>query len=354
MPGMAPASTPAAKKTEPTANPMPASPFADQGKTKSMSEMSPPQPDANKAPNTEGTKSGMRGMRGMDATVGSKAKPMPAMDQAGSPVRARMSIPGVTILGPPQKWEPPSGDDRTSELVSRPALATFQHFLQSSTMPVEDSQFHSLFIFDLLEYRANSKGSNTFVWDAVGWLGGDYNRLWVKTEGREDLSRGNRGEGDLQLLYGRLIAPFWDFQIGVRAKENLDSDFKDPRTYAVIGVQGIAPGNFNVEPAIYISDAGEVSGELTVSDDIYLTQRLVLQPRFQGEFSLQGDKRFDTGEGVTETDIGLRLRYEIRREIAPYIGVSWLRKYGETSNILRLQRETTESVSFVAGVQVWW
>jgi hypothetical protein len=103
--------------------------------------MSPPQPDANKAPNTEGTKSGMRGMRGMDATVGSKAKPMPAMDQAGSPVRARMSIPGVTILGRPQKWEPPSGDDRTSELVSRPALATFQHFLQSSTMPVEDSQF---------------------------------------------------------------------------------------------------------------------------------------------------------------------------------------------------------------------
>ena len=177
----------------------------------------------------------------------------------------------------------------------------------------------------------------------------------MKSEGSLDLSDGNRGVGDLQLLYGRMIAPFWDLQLGVRAKQNLGSGLRDnTRAYAVIGLQGLAPGNFDVEPAIYISDRGEVSAELTLSADLYLTQRLVLQPRFQGEVSLQGDDRFGTGSGVNETDIGLRLRYEIRREIAPYIGVSWLKQYGETARISRQEGETTDTVALVFGLRLWW
>ena len=176
-----------------------------------------------------------------------------------------------------------------------------------------------------------------------------------KTEGRQKLSGVNKGEGDLQLLYGRLIAPFWDLQLGVRAKSNLGSGLRDnTRSYAVIGLQGLAPGNFDVEPAIYISDRGEVSAELTVSADLYLTQRLVLQPRFQGEVSVQGDDRFGTGSGVTETDIGLRLRYEIAREFAPYIGISWLKQYGETARISRQEGETTDTVALVVGLRLWW
>ena len=152
-----------------------------------------------------------------------------------------------------------------------------------------------------------------------------------------------------------MIAPFWDLQLGVRTKQNLGSGLDgNTRTYAVIGLQGLAPGNFDVEPAIYISDRGEVSAELTVSADLYLTQRLILQPRFQGEVSLQGDDRFSTGKGVTETDIGLRLRYEIRREFAPYIGVSWFKKYGETAGIARQQGEPTDTVAFVVGLRLWW
>ena len=177
----------------------------------------------------------------------------------------------------------------------------------------------------------------------------------MKSEGNLDLSAEHRGTGDLQLLYGRMIAPFWDLQLGVRGKSNLGSGLDgNARTYAVIGLQGLAPGNFDFEPAIYISDRGEVSAELTVSADIYLTQRLILQPRFQGEISLQGDDRFGTGSGVTETDIGLRLRYEITREIAPYIGVSWLHSYGETASIARQQGEPGDSVAFVVGMRLWW
>ncbi|MGI8965091.1 MAG: copper resistance protein B [Limisphaerales bacterium] len=219
--------------------------------------------------------------------------------------------------------------------------------------PVEDSQVNHLALFDLLEYRAYSAGSPTMTWDFVGWLGGDYNRLWMKTEGDQNLSRGNGVQGDVQLLYGRLIAPFWDLQAGVRyngitgPNRNADS-----RTYAVIGLQGLAKQRFDVEPTLYISDRGEVSAELTVSIDYFLTQRLVLQPRFEAQASIQGDRKFDTASGVNQTDIGLRLRYEIWREFAPYIGVTWLQKYGGTASIARSQREPKGAVAFVAGVRL--
>ena len=386
MPGMAPKATPTPKKSAPAATPKPtaaamsqqemdampgmapkkAAPAAtstakpakaatSQAEMDAMPGMSPAKPAASKSAGPAPTKNDMAGMPGMAAPGAPKTKGMagmPGMPAGDASTPQRMSAPGVTILRPPQKWVPPRGDNRAAELLSRPAL---EQLMKPLPPPVEDSMLHSFSLFELLEYRANSAGPNAFVWDFVGWFGGDYNRLWIKTEGRLDLSDGNRGEGDLQLLYGRLIAPFWDFQIGVRGKSNLGSGFKNnTRTYAVIGVQGLAPGNFEVEPSIYISDRGEVSGELTVSADLYLTQRLVLQPRFAGEVSVQGDDRFGTGSGVTETDIGLRLRYEIRREIAPYIGVSWLKQYGETARIARQQGETSDTVALVLGLRLWW
>jgi copper resistance protein B len=295
----------------------------------------------------------------MDAMPGMKpARPTPKDDMAGMPgmepnaAPPRMSTPGITILRPPQKWVPPHGDNRSAELLSRSEL---EAHMKPLPPPVMDSMLYSFSLFELLEYRASSSGPDTFSWDFLGWYGGDFNRLWVKSEGSQDLGSGNDGTGDLQLLYGRLIAPFWDLQVGARTKSNLSSSLAgDARTYAVIGLQGIAPGNFDIEPALYLSDRGEVSAELTASYDLYLTQRIILQPRFQGEISLKGDDCFGTGEGVTETDIGLRLRYEITREIAPYIGVSWLRSYGQTGRIARQQGESSDTVSLVAGIRIWF
>jgi copper resistance protein B len=258
----------------------------------------------------------------------------------------------VTVLRPPQKWVPPRGDNRAAELLSRPTLG---EFMKPLPPPIEDSMLHSLVLFDLLEYRANSEGPMSFVWDFLGWFGGDYHRLWVKSEGSLDLSASPRGLGDVQLLYGHLLAPFWNLQFGVRNKFSLGSGIEgNSRTYAVFGLQGLAPGSFEVEPAVYISDRGEASVELTLSKDLYFTQRIILQPRFQGEASLRGDDRFGTAEGVTETDLGLRLRYEIAREFAPYIGVSWLRSYGETARLARQAGEITNTVAFVAGFRLWW
>ena len=317
MPGMAPEAKPAAKK------PAPATGEMTQEEMDAMPGMKPTTPD-------------------MEA--------MPGMESAATP--PRMSTPGITILRPPQKWQPPRGDNRAAELLSRSEL---EDYMKPLPGPVMDSMAYSFSLFELLEYRANSSGSDTFSWDFIGWYGGDFNRLWVKSEGSQDLNAGNDGTADLQLLYGRLIAPFWDLQAGIRTKFNLGSSLDgNTRTYAVIGLQGIAPGNFDFEPAIYISDSGEVSAELTASYDLYLTQRLILQPRFQGEISFQSDDRFGTGEGVTETDIGLRLRYEIAREIAPYVGVSWLRNYGQTGRLARQQGESSDAVAFVAGIRIWF
>lgn len=215
--------------------------------------------------------------------------------------------------------------------------------------------FFSFSQFELLEYRFTSSGPDLFVWDFGGWYGGDYHRLWVKTEGELELSGVNQGEGELQLLYSRLISPYWDFQVGARAKQNLGRGFADnSRTYAVIGLEGLSPFMFEVEPAIYISDRGEVSAELTASFDVRLAQRLVLQPRVDADVTVQGDKRFGTGRGGTGIDLGARLRYNIAREIAPYVGVSWERSFGANARIARDEGESPGKVSLVTGFQLWW
>ena len=350
MRGMSPKAVPAPEKTAPASAPKPGAAAMSQAEMEAMPGMAGPA--ANKS---VGAASDMSGMPGMGNTSGSTNKAMgamPGMASGGGQAPARMSVPGITILGPPQKWVPPRGDDRSDELRTRDELA---EFLRPLPLPVEDLMFHSMTLFEIFEIRANSAGADTFDWDLVGWYGGDVNRLWVKSEGSLDLDSGHDGSGDLQFLYGRLIAPFWDLQAGVRAKTNFGSGLDgNSRTYAVIGLQGLAPGNFDVEPAIFFSDRGETSAELTMSYDLYLTQRLILQPRFRGEVSLQGDDRFASGEGVNETDLGLRLRYEISREFAPYIGVSWLQSYGETAALARRRGDATDSVAFVTGIRFWW
>ncbi len=388
MPGMAPppTPTPAAKPKEnaEVVTPAPKTPTDSSAKKEmdAMPEMAPAKSTTDKSPTPAGdAMSGMPGMAPTKGPAGRSAAPaknemagmpamaagksaagqaagpatkgmagMPGMAPAGESGPPRQSVPGVTILGPAQKWAPPPGDDRSSELVPR---AELEGQLKSLPPPIEDSMPHSFLLFELLEYRAYNAGPATFTWDFVGWVGGDYNRLWIKTEGDLNLRRGNGVQGDLQLLYGRLIAPFWDFQAGVRFNGIMGPGRpRNGRVYGVLGFQGLAPGNFDVEPSLYISDRGEVSAELTISADLYLTQRLVLQPRLEAQASVQGDKQFATAKGMNQTDLGLRLRYEIRKDFSPYIGVSWQRKYGGTASIARSEGEPASAVAFVAGLRV--
>ena len=315
---------------------------------KQMSDM-PAGHDMSTMPGMKGsgsTKERMSGMPGMDG--GDMSGMQHGAAPAGPP---KISEPGVRVLGPSRRWTPRPENDRSDELQP---LEQLKAHMDPLPPPVMGPMIHSFVLTEILEHRFNSSGPDTFQWDILGWVGTDRNRLWYKTEGSQQLSGDETGEADLQLLYGRLIAPNWDFQIGARAERGLGTGRADTRPYAVIGVQGLAPYQFDIEPSIFISDQGQISARLTVTFDLLLMQRLVLQPRFETSAAIQSDEKFGMGSGVNQTDLGVRLRYEIRREIAPYIGVTWARQYGETARLAREEAETTDSLALVAGLQLWW
>lgn len=215
--------------------------------------------------------------------------------------------------------------------------------------PVHDNQVFAVFLGDRLEYQTR-EGHEILLWDVQAWVGADYNKLWLKSEGSWLLDDDKVEEAGVELLYSRTIATFWDLQVGLR------HDFEpDPeRTFAAMGVQGLAPYWFEMEATAYISEDGDVSAALEVEYDLLLSQRLILQPRLETSVAVQEVEEYGVGQGFNEIGLGLRLRYEIRREFAPYIGVSWKRKLGETADFAEAEGEDVEVTSFVAGIKFWF
>ncbi len=214
---------------------------------------------------------------------------------------------------------------------------------------VHDNEIFARFLGDRLEYQ-NREGKDALLWDVQAWIGADYHKLWLKSEGSWLEEPDEVEEAGVELLYSYNFASFWDLQMGVR------QDFKpDPdRTFAALGVQGLAPYWFETEFTTYLSEDGDLSAALELEYDLLFSQRLILQPRLEAGFSLQEVEEYGTGQGLTDVVFGLRLRYHFRREFAPYIGVSWSRKVGETENLAEAEGEDPETVSFVAGVRVWF
>ena len=219
--------------------------------------------------------------------------------------------------------------------------------------PVEDHMRFGYLLVNQLEYQVGDS-ANSVGWDAVGWYGGDYNRLWLKTEGEWRTSGERGGEAEVQALYGRLIAPFWDFQAGLRYDQFSGAGFDRSRGFAVIGLQGLARYRFELEPALFISQDGDVSARLTATYDLLLTQRLILQPRLDFDVAVQSVENFDVGEGVNSLGLGLRLRYEIAREFAPYLGIQWLTRFGETADLSRRDGGRADNIAVVFGVRLWF
>lgn len=192
-------------------------------------------------------------------------------------------------------------------------------------------------------------GDGALVWDGDLWTGGDINRLWFKSEGEYSFEDDEFEEGDVQALWSRAIAAFWDFQAGVRY------DFAPGgRTYAVVGLQGLAPYLFEVDAAAYLSTDGDLSASIESEYELKLTQRLILQPRLEVGLAAQDDPSRDLGAGFTEASLGARLRYEFAREFAPYVGVEWRNKLGETRDIAEAMGEDGSSVAAVVGLRMWY
>lgn len=216
-------------------------------------------------------------------------------------------------------------------------------------MPLMDDSPFGLILLDRLEYGDSDDG-NSRLWDAQGWYGGDYNKLWVKTEG-EGATGESLEAAETQLLYNRTFSPFWGWQTGVRY--DVRPGEKDV-AHAVFGLQGLAPQWFETDVALFLSDEGDVSLRGEFEYDLLLTQRLKLQPRLEFNAYAQDIPERNLGSGLGNTEAGLRLRYEIRRELAPYIGVRWERLYGETRDMARAAGGDPSRTSLVVGIRAWF
>lgn len=208
-------------------------------------------------------------------------------------------------------------------------------------MAMDDAASFGMLSFDRLEWR---EGSDAIGWEGTAWYGGDYNKAVVKSEGEwiNDETTHTRTEA----LWDRVIARWWNLQAGLR----YDDGDGPSRTWAAVGVEGLAPYWIDMEVTGYIGDEGRTALRFEGSHDMRLTQRLLLQPQL--EFNVYGkdDAERGLGSGLSDLEAGLRLRYEIRREFAPYVGVHWKHRFGDTADFAGEDGES----EFVAGVKVWF
>jgi copper resistance protein B len=218
--------------------------------------------------------------------------------------------------------------------------------------PVADSQIYSYALFDLLEYQRLRGNINAFRWSLLGWRGGDIQRFWFKSEGEQYSSSKVGGEADVQALYGKAISPYFDLQGGLRYEEHFEEK-NVGRVFAVLALQGLAPYRFDLEPELFLSNKGKFSGRVTTSIDLLMTQRLVLQPRVETNFAFQRDTPFGVDPGINDVDTGLRLRYEVRREFAPYVGISFRQGFGATSARTVREGGISNELQFIFGVRAW-
>jgi copper resistance protein B len=216
------------------------------------------------------------------------------------------------------------------------------------TMGMMDDAVFAHVLFDRLEGRTDGARTD-FRWDAQGWVGTDYNKLWIKTEG---FARGTGGidDGRHEFLYDRPITTYFDLQAGLRS----DLDSHPSRHWAAFGLQGLAPYFFDVEATAYVSDQGHLAGRLHASYDLLITQRLILQPEAELNFYSRSDPARLVGAGLSDIDAGLRLRYEISRKFAPYLGVAFEGKFGQTAGFTRRAGENTDGVRLVLGLRAWF
>jgi copper resistance protein B len=202
-------------------------------------------------------------------------------------------------------------------------------------------------LLDRLE-RVYTSDDYSTAYDAQASVGRDYERLVFKAEG--DYARGRVQEARTELLWGHAVAAYWDTQLGLR----YDSGEGPDRNWLAFGVQGIAPYWFELDLSAYVGSDGRTALRLEAEYELLLTQRLVLQPR--AEFNVYGrsDEERGIGSGLSDATAGLRLRYEITRQFAPYVGIEWAGSFGETEDFARAAGERSNETRWIAGVRFWF
>lgn len=194
----------------------------------------------------------------------------------------------------------------------------------------------------------NEDGESGQAWEGHSWTGTDHHKLWLRTEGEREA--GHTESAELEVLYGRPIAPWWDLVAGLR------HDFQPggSQTFAAIGVMGLAPYKFEVEATAYLGESGQTAARVEAEYETLITNRLILQWLAEAAFHGRDDERRGIGSGLGSVEAGARLRYEFTRKFAPYVGVAWERAYGRTADLQLEEGGHVEDTKLVAGVRFWF
>ncbi len=231
------------------------------------------------------------------------------------------------------------------------AIATF--FLSTVSTPRvalahgEDDPLLLMGVVDQLEVRDADDG-NVTAWDFHGWLGKDLDKLWLSAEGERE--GGETEHSEVQLRFSRAVSTYWDFQLGLRH----DFEPSPSRDWLAFGFNGLAPYFFDINASFYIGESGQTALRFEAEYELLLTQRLILSPEIEINLHGEDDAAVGTGAGLSDLELGLRLRYEIRREFAPYIGISWERRFGDTADYARSAGAATSDTQWLLGIRAWF
>ena len=272
-----------------------------------------------------------------DAMEGMDHNAMQGKDHESMQGMGAMS--GMT-MGPMQGGRPPPN-------ARNPDYSDGIEYGPMKGMDMADNAPLGMLLIDQLEYT-NGKDADGFSWEAEGWYGNDANKLWIRTEG--DRSGGKLEDADLEAFWNHNVATFWSTQLGLR------QDFGEgpARTWAAFGVQGLAPYWFELEATAYAGDAGRTAARLRAEYELLITQRLIFQPDFEVNLYGKDDPARRIGSGLSDAQLGLRLRYEFSRQFAPYIGVNWIRRVGTTADYAREDHQPLLDRQILVGVRFWF
>ena len=209
-----------------------------------------------------------------------------------------------------------------------------------------DRRTQSFWLVDRLEWQDTEEGS--LSWEGLAWIGGDVDRFWLRSEG--EASDGDVESANVEVLYGRAIAPWWDAVAGARH----DFGYGPSRTYAAFGFQGLAPYKFEVQATAFVGSGGRGGATVEAEYDTLFTNRLILQWQGEANFYAQDDREIGVGSGLSTIEAGARLRYEFSRRFAPYIGIEYARAFGETADLRYQDGEATSDTYLVAGIRFWF
>ncbi len=215
-------------------------------------------------------------------------------------------------------------------------------------MTMMDHFSTDMVLLDQLEYSHDNHGNDAAFLDGEFWYGQDFDKLWLKAEGES--AHGKLADLRAEALWNHAIAAYWSTQLGLRH----DSGEGPTRTWAAFGIEGLAPYRFETEATLYAGQNGRTAARVQFEYDQLLTQQLILQPKFEVNAYGKDDPQRGIGSGLSDVEFGLRLRYEIRRGFAPYVGAVWRQRCGRTADFARAQGGHTGELQFVAGLRVWF